>query len=89
MGAKTLFEIVESTYSDVDPSFWIPAASNVRLHVEHLLHQDRLPKVIISTWCLLIGDASYIPDFIQMRKLWLVWEPFYIQILWIYKALGK
>lgn len=44
MGAKTLFEIVESTYSDVDPSFWIPAASNVRLHVEHLLHQDRLPK---------------------------------------------
>ncbi|KAF8390105.1 hypothetical protein HHK36_024627 [Tetracentron sinense] len=43
-GAETLFDIVAKTYSDVDPSFWIPAASNVRLHVDHLSQQDKLPK---------------------------------------------
>ncbi|KAI5677540.1 hypothetical protein M9H77_08490 [Catharanthus roseus] len=43
-GAKTLFDIVSYTYADVDPSVWIPAASNVRLHVDHLAQQDKLPK---------------------------------------------
>lgn len=46
-GAKTLFDIVSYTYADVDPSVWIPAASNVRLHVDHLAQQDKLPKVAI------------------------------------------
>ncbi|KAA8529129.1 hypothetical protein F0562_034072 [Nyssa sinensis] len=43
-GAKTLFDIVAHTYSDVDRSLWIPAASNVRLHVDHLAQQNKLPK---------------------------------------------
>lgn len=45
-GADTLFEIVAYTYANVDRSFWIPAASNVRLHVDHLAQQDKLPEVI-------------------------------------------
>nr|XP_027097335.1 uncharacterized protein LOC113716965 isoform X1 [Coffea arabica] len=43
-GAKTLFDIVSYTYAEVDRSFWIPAASNVKLHVDHLAEQDKLPK---------------------------------------------
>ncbi|KAL5553130.1 hypothetical protein UlMin_040531 [Ulmus minor] len=43
-GAKTLFDIVSNVYSEVDPRFWIPASSNVRLHVDHLAQQDKLPK---------------------------------------------
>lgn len=45
-GAQTLFDIVAYVYSEVDRRFWIPAASNVRLHVDHLAQQDKLPKVI-------------------------------------------
>lgn len=45
-GADTLFDIVAYTYANVDRSFWIPAASNVRLHVDHLAQQDKLPEVI-------------------------------------------
>ena len=45
-GAKTLFDIVSYTYAEVDRSFWIPAASNVKLHVDHLAEQDKLPKVL-------------------------------------------
>lgn len=47
-GARTLFDIVANVYSDVDRRAWIPASSNVRLHVDHLAQQDKLPKVIIS-----------------------------------------
>ncbi|KAK6134102.1 hypothetical protein DH2020_032160 [Rehmannia glutinosa] len=43
-GAKTLFDIVAHTYADVDRSLWVPAASNVRLHVDHLAQQNKLPK---------------------------------------------
>lgn len=43
-GAQSLFDIVAYTYANVDRSFWIPAASNVRLHVDHLACQDKLPK---------------------------------------------
>ncbi|XP_065635411.1 uncharacterized protein LOC111997893 isoform X5 [Quercus suber] len=43
-GAETLFDIVAEVYSELDRSVWIPAASNVRLHVEHLAEQDKLPK---------------------------------------------
>ncbi|KAI3946446.1 hypothetical protein MKX01_017662 [Papaver californicum] len=43
-GAETLFDIVVKVYSDVDPGYWIPASSNVRIHVEHLAQQDKLPK---------------------------------------------
>ncbi|KAG8366639.1 hypothetical protein BUALT_Bualt17G0100600 [Buddleja alternifolia] len=43
-GSKTLFDIVACTYADVDRSLWIHAASNVRLHVDHLAVQNKLPK---------------------------------------------
>ncbi|XP_058182666.1 uncharacterized protein LOC131300720 isoform X1 [Rhododendron vialii] len=43
-GAQTLFDIVSYTYANVDRGLWIPAASNVRLHVDHLAKQDKLPK---------------------------------------------
>nr|GEU72437.1 metallo-hydrolase/oxidoreductase superfamily protein [Tanacetum cinerariifolium] len=42
-GSNTLFDIVAYTYADVDRAYWIPAASNVRLHVDHLAHQNKLP----------------------------------------------
>ncbi|XP_059316935.1 uncharacterized protein LOC132067657 [Lycium ferocissimum] len=44
-GAKTLYDIVAYTYADVDRSLWFYASSNVRLHVEHLALQDKLPNV--------------------------------------------
>ncbi|KAD1124712.1 hypothetical protein E3N88_43262 [Mikania micrantha] len=43
-GANTLFDIVAYTYADVDRSIWVHAASNVRLHVDHLDHHKKLPK---------------------------------------------
>ncbi|KAK9052250.1 hypothetical protein SSX86_028878 [Deinandra increscens subsp. villosa] len=43
-GFNTLYDIVAYTYADVDRSVWVHAASNVRLHVEHLDHQNKLPK---------------------------------------------
>ncbi|MBA0649000.1 hypothetical protein Goklo_016614, partial [Gossypium klotzschianum] len=43
-GAETLFDIVANVYSGVDRSLWTAAASNVRLHVDHLDQQKKLPK---------------------------------------------
>ncbi|KAM1190387.1 hypothetical protein ACFX13_011264 [Malus domestica] len=43
-GAETLFDIVSTVYSEIDRSIWIHCASNVRLHVDHLAQQDKLPK---------------------------------------------
>lgn len=43
-GAKTLFDIVAYTYANVDRGAWFAAGSNVRLHVDHLAKQDKLPK---------------------------------------------
>ncbi|XP_027365820.1 uncharacterized protein LOC113872456 isoform X2 [Abrus precatorius] len=43
-GAKTLFDIVAYVYSDVDHRAWVAASSNVRLHVDHLAQQHKLPK---------------------------------------------
>uniref|UniRef100_A0A453DU11 Metallo-beta-lactamase domain-containing protein n=3 Tax=Aegilops tauschii subsp. strangulata TaxID=200361 RepID=A0A453DU11_AEGTS len=43
-GAQTLFDIVSKTYCDVDRKLWIPASFNVRLHVDHLNSQHKLPK---------------------------------------------
>lgn len=44
-GAETLFDIVSKIYADVDTKIWIFASSNVRLHVDYLAYQDKLPKV--------------------------------------------
>jgi len=47
-GAKTLFDIVEYVYSDVDRRAWIAASANVRLHVDHLAQQHKLPEVMTN-----------------------------------------
>ncbi|KAI3502599.1 hypothetical protein L1887_30778 [Cichorium endivia] len=43
-GSKNLFDIISYTYADVDWSLWIHAASNVRLHIDHLALHNKLPK---------------------------------------------
>ncbi|GAB2297018.1 hypothetical protein Dimus_031122 [Dionaea muscipula] len=43
-GAQTIFDVVAMIYADVDHSHWIHAAANVRLHVEHLALQNKLPE---------------------------------------------
>lgn len=48
-GLETLFNIVAYTYSDVECNHWVIIASNVRLHVEHLDHRKKVPKVNIHT----------------------------------------
>ena len=45
-GAKSLFDIIVYVYSDVDRRAWIAASSNVRLHVDHLAQQHKLPKAM-------------------------------------------
>ncbi|KAJ4823584.1 hypothetical protein Tsubulata_040345 [Turnera subulata] len=43
-GAKTLIDIVASVYAGVDTGLWFFASYNVRLHVEHLAQQNKLPN---------------------------------------------
>ncbi|XP_020088492.1 uncharacterized protein LOC109710380 isoform X1 [Ananas comosus] len=43
-GAETLSDIIGKSYGDIDIKLWIPASSNVRLHVDHLAYQQKLPK---------------------------------------------
>ncbi|KAG9139238.1 hypothetical protein Leryth_011246 [Lithospermum erythrorhizon] len=79
-GAKTLFDIVAYTYSDVDKGLWIPAASNVRLHVDYLAQQDKLPEEFsvqrfqsscgtwfLSRWLLAYANGVF-PRHINMAK---------------------
>ncbi|QHN79665.1 Beta-lactamase-like protein [Arachis hypogaea] len=49
-GAKTLFDIVAYVYADVDRGAWVAASSNVRLHVDHLAQQHKLPKVMSNDY---------------------------------------
>ncbi|CAK7326618.1 unnamed protein product [Dovyalis caffra] len=59
-GAKTLIDIVANVYSGVDRSLWVHAASNVRLHVDHLAQQNKLPKDFsVDTFnCSLVAFAE-------------------------------
>ncbi|KAH7658448.1 Metallo-hydrolase/oxidoreductase protein [Dioscorea alata] len=43
-GAYTMSDIIAKSYPDLDPKLWIPASWNVRLHVDHLALQGKLPK---------------------------------------------
>lgn len=47
-GACSMFDIISDVYGDVDKKFWILASSNVRLHVDYLNHQNKLPKVSLA-----------------------------------------
>ncbi|KAK1281345.1 hypothetical protein QJS04_geneDACA003069 [Acorus gramineus] len=42
-GAETLLEIIAASYADIDTRLWLAASSNVRLHVDHLAAQQKLP----------------------------------------------
>ncbi|KAL6010841.1 hypothetical protein ACLOJK_001283 [Asimina triloba] len=46
-GGETLFDIVAKVYANVDITLWLPASSNVRLHLDFLAYQDKLPKVTL------------------------------------------
>jgi hypothetical protein len=43
-GAQTLYDIVAKVYSSVDRKFWWAASSNVRLHIEKLAVENKLPE---------------------------------------------
>lgn len=43
-GAETIYDIITKVYADVDTKLWLLASSNVRLHVDYLAHQEKLPK---------------------------------------------
>ncbi|XP_010681646.1 uncharacterized protein LOC104896578 isoform X2 [Beta vulgaris subsp. vulgaris] len=43
-GGTTLFDLVSAIYKEVDRGLWFVAASNVRLHVEHLAEMHKLPE---------------------------------------------
>lgn len=45
-GGTTLFDLVSTIYKEVDRGLWFVAASNVKLHVEHLAQQHKLPEVM-------------------------------------------
>ncbi|TYH25607.1 hypothetical protein ES288_A03G182700v1 [Gossypium darwinii] len=73
-GAETLFDIVANVYSGVDCSLWTAAASNVRLHVDHLDQQKKLPKEFSvqrfhKTWVpfFLKWTCAYVSSRIQFK----------------------
>ncbi|XP_057961219.1 uncharacterized protein LOC131153146 isoform X2 [Malania oleifera] len=76
-GANTLFDIVSKTYLDVDSKLWIPASSNVMLHVEHLAMQNKLPEEFsvkkFQTTCRLHflsrWMCAYLYDHFPLKKL--------------------
>ncbi|WOL09455.1 hypothetical protein Cni_G18208 [Canna indica] len=43
-GAETLYDIVSKSYIGLNTKLWLPASSNVRIHVDHLAYQGKLPK---------------------------------------------
>ncbi|CAN8313290.1 unnamed protein product [Cochlearia groenlandica] len=43
-GSHTLFDVVAKVYSSVDRSIWWAASSNVRLHIDNLAVENKLPE---------------------------------------------
>ncbi|KAG2269384.1 hypothetical protein Bca52824_063939 [Brassica carinata] len=64
-GAQTLFDIVSNVYSKVDRSFWLAAASNVRLHIDNLAVENKLPELWISF--MVQWTAGYISSRIPFK----------------------
>lgn len=56
-GGTTLFDLVSAIYKEVDRGLWFVAASNVRLHVEHLAEMHKLPEVIFTVR-LIVFDGN-------------------------------
>ncbi|KAL4575905.1 hypothetical protein LXL04_011992 [Taraxacum kok-saghyz] len=75
-GSRTLYDIVAYTYADVDRSLWVPAAWNVRLHVEHLSQQNKLPKVnvYVSPKIILVATNLINDDSAFCPKLKICWN---------------
>ncbi|KAF3328902.1 Beta-lactamase-like protein 2 [Carex littledalei] len=43
-GARSMFHIISEVYANVDKKLWLLASSNVKLHVDYLNYQNKLPK---------------------------------------------
>uniref|UniRef100_A0A1J3CNB3 Beta-lactamase-like protein 2 n=1 Tax=Noccaea caerulescens TaxID=107243 RepID=A0A1J3CNB3_NOCCA len=71
-GAQTLYDIVSNVYSGVDRSYWLAASSNVRLHIDNLAVQNKLPKGFsikkFKASCGLCFLIRWIPGYIISRK---------------------
>ncbi|KAJ6889675.1 hypothetical protein NC651_023426 [Populus alba x Populus x berolinensis] len=70
-GAKTLIDIVANIYSEVDRSLWLPASSNVRLHVEHLAQQNKLPKGVVAVY---VHSLCFEPNITYGNKMSAYWK---------------
>ncbi|KAM1846879.1 hypothetical protein ACFX14_011232 [Malus domestica] len=84
-GAETLFDIVSTVYSEIDRSIWIHCASNVRLHVDHLAQQDKLPKEFsiqrFQKTCRLHFFARWIGAYLSSGVRLNCWKPWKPQVL--------
>lgn len=92
-GAETLFDIVSDVYSDVDRSAWIAAASNVRLHVDYLAQQDKLPEVTYSMAIyiniLACTDVFQLVSFVRLHFKWVTFICFLSFILFGFMQKNK
>ncbi|KAJ0962690.1 hypothetical protein J5N97_027812 [Dioscorea zingiberensis] len=43
-GANSMSDIIAKSYPGLDQKLWIPASCNVKLHIDHLALQEKLPK---------------------------------------------
>ncbi|MBA0766052.1 hypothetical protein Gotri_015133 [Gossypium trilobum] len=78
-GAETLFDIVANVYSGVDRSLWTAAASNVRLHVDHLDQQKKLPKGFSME--NFIGSLVAFESLVEfsVQRFHKTWVPFFLR----------
>ncbi|KAM7274491.1 hypothetical protein ACFE04_016357 [Oxalis oulophora] len=93
-GANTLVDIISQVYAEVDRSLWVPASSNVRLHVEHLAEQDKLPKPNSTNFSESLQGFSLetfkssIAEFsgkeFSIQKFRRTWFPFLARYIWPY-----
>ncbi|CAA7036390.1 unnamed protein product [Microthlaspi erraticum] len=84
-GAQTLYDIVSNVYSSVDRSFWLAASSNVRLHIDNLAVQNKLPKGFsmqkFKASCGLCFWIRWIPGYIISRIPFKINKPSFIMSL--------
>lgn len=67
-GAQTLFDIVANVYSSVDRKFWWAASSNVRLHIDNLAVENKLPEVKLSFLSKCIQKHAILRKHISKRQ---------------------
>lgn len=68
-GAQTLYDIVAKVYSSVDRKFWWAASSNVRLHIEKLAVENKLPEVKLFFNSKCTQKLTFLGNISQKDKL--------------------